>query len=151
MQFTAPVSQVQPMPYVEPMQSNSVAAPLQPTQSIPLVPPAPVIFDTASMPNQPLTSNQAFINPVPTDLMPPVLPMPPEAPATPDVAPVSSVPVEPPLRTFASESPLISQPIDTSAPAPAPIAEPTAIFSPEEPTEPAPAKIDPTAFHIPGM
>ena len=151
MQFTAPVSQVQPMPYIEPMQSNSVAAPLQPTQSIPLAPPAPVIFDAASMPNQPLTSNQAFINPAPTDLMPPVLPMPPEAPATPDVAPVSSVPVEPPLRTFASESPLISQPIDTSAPAPAPIAEPTAIFSPEEPTEPAPAKIDPTAFHIPGM
>ena len=151
MQFTAPVSQVQPMSYIEPMQSNSVAAPLQPTQSIPLVPPAPVIFDAASMPNQPLTSNQAFINPAPTDLMPPVLPMPPEPPATPDVAPVSSVPVEPPLRTFASESPLISQPIDTSAPAPAPIAEPTAIFSPEEPTEPAPAKIDPTAFHIPGM
>ena len=151
MQFTAPVSQVQPMPYVEPMQSNSVAAPLQPTQSIPLVPPAPVIFDAASMPNQPLTSNQAFINPAPTDLMPPVLPMPPEPPATPDVAPVSSVPVEPPLRTFASESPLISQPIDTSVPAPAPIAEPTAIFSPEEPTESAPAKIDPTAFHIPGM
>ena len=151
MQFTAPVSQAQPMSYVEPMQPNSVAAPLQPTQPIPLVPPAPVIFDAASMPNQPLTSNQVFINPVPTDLMPPVLPMPPEAPATPDVAPVSSVPVEPPLRTFASESPLISQPIDTSAPAPAPIAEPTAIFSPEEPTEPAPAKIDPTAFHIPGM
>ena len=151
MQFTTPVSQVQPMSYIEPMQSNSVAAPLQPTQSIPLVPPAPVIFDAASMPNQPLTSNQAFINPAPTDLMPPVLPMPPEAPATPDVAPVSSVPVEPPLRTFASESPLISQPINTSAPAPAPIAEPTAIFSPEEPTEPAPAKIDPTAFHIPGM
>ena len=151
MQFTTPVSQVQPMSYIEPMQSNSVAAPLQPTQSIPLVPPAPVIFDAASMPNQPLTSNQAFINPAPTDLMPPVLPMPPEAPSTPDVAPVSSVPVEPPLRTFASESPLISQPIDTSAPAPAPIAEPTAIFSPEEPTEPAPAKIDPTAFHIPGM
>ena len=151
MQFTAPVSQVQPMSYIEPMQSNSVAAPLQPTQSIPLVPPAPVIFDAASMPNQPLTSNQAFINPVPTDLMPPVLPMPPEAPATPDVAPVSSVSVESPLRTFASESPLISQPIDTSAPAPAPITEPTAIFSPEEPTEPAPAKNDPTAFHIPGM
>ena len=151
MQFTAPVSQVQPMPYIEPMQSNSVAAPLQPTQSIPLAPPAPVIFDAASMPNQPLTSNQAFINPAPTDLMPPVLPMPPEPPATPDVAPVSPVPVEPPLRTFASASPLISQPIDTSVPAPAPIAEPTAIFSPEEPTEPAPAKIDPTAFHIPGM
>ena len=151
MQFTTPVSQVQPMSYIEPMQSNSVAAPLQPTQSIPLVPPAPVIFDAASMPNQPLTSNQAFINPAPTDLMPPVLPMPPEPPATPDVAPVSPVPVEPPLRTFASASPLISQPIDTSVPAPAPIAEPTAIFSPEEPTEPAPAKIDPTAFHIPGM
>ena len=151
MQFTAPVSQVQPMSYIEPMQPNSTAAPLQPTQSIPLAPPAPVIFDAASMPNQPLTSNQAFINPAPADLMPPVLPMPPEAPATPDVAPVSSAPAEPPLRIFASESPLISQPIDTSAPAPAPIAEPTAIFSPEEPTEPAPAKIDPTAFHIPGM
>ena len=62
-------------------------------------------------------------------------------------------PAEPPLRTFASESPLISQPIDTSAPIAAPITEPAAIFSPEpeEPTEPAPAKIDPTAFHIPGM
>ena len=151
MQFPTPVSQVQPMSYIEPMQPNFVAAPLQPTQSIPLAPPAPVIFDAASMPNQPLTSNQAFINPAPTDLMPPMPPMPPEAPATPDVAPVSSVPVEPPLRTFASESPLISQPIDTSAPAPAPITEPTAIFSPEEPTEPAPAKNDPTAFHIPGM
>ena len=151
MQFTAPVTQPQPMPYIEPMQPNSVAAPLQSTQSIPLVPPAPVIFDAASMPNQPLTSNQAFINPAPTDLMPPMPPMPPETPATPDVVPVSSVPVEPPLRIFASESPLISQPIDTSVPAPAPIAEPTAIFSPEEPAEPAPAKIDPTAFHIPGM
>ena len=151
MQFTAPVSQVPPMSYVEPMQPNSVAAPLQPTQPIPLVPPAPVIFDAASMPNQPLTSNQAFINLAPTDLMPPVLPMPPEPPATPDVAPVSPVPAEPPLRTFASESPLISQPIDTSAPTAAPIAEPAAIFSPEEPAEPAPTKIDPTAFHIPGM
>ena len=172
MQFTAPVSQAQPMPYVEPMQPTPMAAPVEPVQftqpvqpmapippvqpmepmqSMPSVPPAPVIFDAASMPNQPLTNDQAFVNPAPVDLMPPMPPMPPEAPATPDVVPVSSVSVESPLRTFASESPLISQPIDTSAPAPAPIAEPTAIFSPEEPTEPAPAKIDPTAFHIPGM
>lgn len=211
MQFTAPVSQAQSMPYVEPMQPTPMAAPsepvqftqpvqpmapvppvqpMEPMQSMPPVPPVPVIFDAASMPNQPLTNDQAFVNSVPVDLMPPMPPMPPEAPSTPDVdffaqaaaatqaaqlnqSPINSVasspipgdldpvstpapapveaPAEPPLRTFASESPLISQPVDTNAPVAAPIAEPAAIFSPEEPTEPAPAKIDPTAFHIPGM
>lgn len=199
MQFTPPVAQAQPMPYMEPMQSTQFTQPVSP------VPPAPVIFDTAAMPNQPLVNDQNFASPNPVDLaqpMPPMPPMPPEAPSTPDVdffaqaaaateaaqlnqAPINSVasgpipadlapvstpapapvenpapletpapleaPAEPPLRTFASESPLISQPIDTSAPAAAPIAEPVAIFSPEEPAEPAPAKIDPTAFHIPGM
>ena len=163
-QFTQPVQPMAPVPPVQPM---------EPMQSMPSVPPAPVIFDAASMPNQPLTNDQAFVNPAPVDLMPPMPPMPPEAPSTPDVdffaqaaaateaaqaaqAPLESPvsvesPVEPPLRTFASDSPLISQPVDTTAPAAAPIAEPAAIFSPEEPAEPAPAKIDPTAFHIPGM
>ena len=163
-QFTQPVQPMAPVPPVQPM---------EPMQSMPPVPPAPVIFDAASMPNQPLTNDQAFVNSAPVDLMPPMPPMPPEAPSTPDVdffaqaaaateaaqaaqAPLESPvsvesPVEPPLRTFASDSPLISQPVDTTAPAAAPIAEPAAIFSPEEPTEPAPAKIDPTAFHIPGM
>ena len=160
-QFTQPVQPMAPVPPVQPM---------EPMQSMPPVPPAPVIFDAASMPNQPLTNDQAFVNSAPVDLMPPMPPMPPEAPSTPDVdffaqataateaaqapleSPVSAEsPAEPPLRTFASESPLISQPIDTTAPAAAPIAKPAAIFSPEEPTEPAPAKIDPTAFHIPGM
>ena len=163
-QFTQPVQPMAPVPPVQPM---------EPMQSMPPVPPAPVIFDAASMPNQPLTNDQAFVNPAPVDLMPPMPPMPPEAPSTPDVdffaqaaaateaaqaaqAPLESPvsvesPVEPPLRTFASDSPLISQPVDTTAPAAAPIAEPAAIFSPEEPAEPAPAKIDPTAFHIPGM
>lgn len=211
MQFTAPVSQAQSMPYVEPKQPTPMAAPsepvqftqpvqpmapvppvqpMEPMQSMPPVPPVPVIFDAASMPNQPLTNDQAFVNSAPADLMPPMPPMPPEAPSTPDVdffaqaaaatqaaqlnqSPINSVasspipgdldpvstpapapveaPAEPPLRTFASDSPLISQPVDTTAPAAAPIAEPAAIFSPEEPAEPAPAKIDPTAFHIPGM
>lgn len=211
MQFTAPVSQAQSMPYVEPMQPTPMAAPsepvqftqpvqpmapvppvqpMEPMQSMPPVPPIPVIFDAASMPNQPLTNDQAFVNSAPVDLMPPMPPMPPEAPSTPDVdffaqaaaateaaqlnqSPINSVasspipgdldpvstpapapveaPAEPPLRTFASDSPLISQPVDTTAPAATPIAEPAAIFSPEEPAEPAPAKIDPTAFHIPGM
>ena len=160
-QFTQPVQPMAPVPPVQPM---------EPMQSMPPVPPAPVIFDAASMPNQPLTNDQAFVNSAPVDLMPPMPPMPPEAPSTPDVdffaqataateaaqapleSPVSAEsPAEPPLRTFASDSPLISQPVDTTAPAAAPIAEPAAIFSPEEPTEPASAKIDPTAFHIPGM
>lgn len=163
-QFTQPVQPMAPVPPVQPM---------EPMQSMPPVPPAPVIFDAASMPNQPLTNDQAFVNSAPVDLIPPMPPMPPEAPSTPDVdffaqaaaateaaqaaqAPLESPvsvesPAEPPLRTFASDSPLISQPVDTTTPAAAPIAEPAAIFSPEEPTEPAPAKIDPTAFHIPGM
>ena len=163
-QFTQPVQPMAPVPPVQPM---------EPMQSMPPVPPAPVIFDAASMPNQPLTNDQAFVNSAPVDLMPPMPPMPPEAPLTPDVdffaqataateaaqaaqAPLESPvsvesPAEPPLRTFASDSPLISQPVDTTAPAAAPIAEPAAIFSPEEPAEPTPAKIDPTAFHIPGM
>ena len=162
-QFTQPVQPMAPVPPVQPM---------EPMQSMPPVPPAPVIFDAASMPNQPLTNDQAFVNSAPVDLMPPMPPMPPEAPSTPDVdffaqataateaaqapleSPVSAEsPAEPPLRTFASDSPLISQPVDTTAPAAAPIAEPAAIFSsePEESAEPAPAKIDPTAFHIPGM
>ena len=158
-QFTQPVQPMAPVPPVQPM---------EPMQSMPPVPPAPVIFDAASMPNQPLTNDQAFVNSAPVDLMPPMPPMPPEAPSTPDVdffaqaaaateaaqanpAPISPATAEPPLRTFASDSPLISQPVDTTAPTAAPIAEPAAIFSSEEPTEPAPAKIDPTAFHIPGM
>ena len=95
--------------------------------------------------------------PIPADLAPVSTPAPLTTPSpfetqAPLESPVlAEAPAEPPLRTFASESPLISQPIDTSAPTAAPIAEPAAIFSPEEPTEPAPAKIDPTAFHIPGM
>lgn len=158
-QFTQPVQPMAPVPPVQPM---------EPMQSMPPVPPAPVIFDAASMPNQPLTNDQAFVNSAPVDLIPPMPPMPPEAPSTPDVdffaqaaaateaaqanpAPISPATAEPPLRTFDSDSPLISQPVDTTAPAAALIAEPAAIFSPEEPTEPAPAKIDPTAFHIPGM
>ena len=168
MQPTPMAAPVEPVQFAQPVQPMASVPPVQPMESIqsmPPVPPAPVIFDAASMPNQPLANDQAFINSVPVDLMPP---MPPEAPSTPDVdffaqaaaateaaqanpAPISPAPVEPPLRTFASDSPLISQPVDTTAPAAAPIAEPAAIFSPEEPTEPAPAKIDPTAFHIPGM
>lgn len=170
MQSTPMAAPVEPTQFAQPMAPVPPVQPMEPMQSMPSVPPAPVIFDAASMPNQPLTNDQAFVNSAPADLMPPMPPMPPEAPSTPDVdffaqaaaateaaqAPLESPvsvesPVEPPLRTFASESPLISQPVDTSAPAAAPIAEPAAIFSPEEPTEPAPAKIDPTAFHIPGM
>ena len=172
--MTAPVEPTQFAQPVQPMESVPPVQSMEPIQSMPPVPPAPVIFDAAAMPNQSLANDQNFANPNPADLtqsmplMPPMPPMPPEAPSTPDVdffaqaaaateaaqaaqAPISPAPVEPPLRTFASESPLISQPVDTTAPAAAPIAEPAAIFSPEEPTEPAPAKIDPTAFHIPGM
>ena len=171
MQPTPMAAPVEPVQFAQPVQPMASVPPVQPMESIqsmPPVPPAPVIFDAASMPNQPLTNDQAFVNSAPVDLMPPMPPMPPEAPSTPDVdffaqaaaateaaqanpAPISPAPVEPPLRTFASESPLISRPVDTTAPAAAPIAEPAAIFSPEEPTEPALAKIDPTAFHIPGM
>ena len=95
--------------------------------------------------------------PIPADLAPVSTPAPLTTPSpfetqAPLESPVlAEAPAEPPLRTFASDSPLISQPVDTNAPVAAPIAEPAAIFSPEEPTEPAPAKIDPTAFHIPGM
>ena len=128
------------------------------TQSMPLMPPMPPMppeapstpdvdfFAQAAAATEAAQLNQTPINsvasgPIPADLAPV---------STPAPAPLEA-PAEPPLRTFASESPLISQPIDTSAPTAAPIAEPAAIFSPEEPTEPAPAKIDPTAFHIPGM
>lgn len=175
MQSTPMAAPVEPVQFTQPVQPMAPVPPAQPMelmQSMPPVPPAPVIFDAASMPNQPLANDQAFVNSAPVDLMPPMSPMPPmppEAPSTPDVdffaqaaaatgaaqaaqAPLSvESPAEPPLRTFASDSPLISQPVDTTAPAAAPIAEPAAIFSPEEPAEPAPAKIDPTAFHIPGM
>ena len=139
------------------------------TQSMPPMPPMPPeapstpdvdFFAQAAAATEAAQANQAPFNPIssgpiPADLAPVSTPVP--APLeNPTVmenpAPLES-PAEPPLRTFASESPLISQPIDTSAPIAAPITEPAAIFSPEpeEPTEPAPAKIDPTAFHIPGM
>ena len=151
------------------------------TQSMPPMPPMPPeapstpdvdFFAQAAAATEAAQLNQAPIDPVasgpiPTDLAPvsipapaplenPTLmenPVPLENPASLETPAPLEAPAEPPLRTFASESPLISQPIDTSAPAPAPITEPAAIFSPEpeEPTEPAPAKIDPTAFHIPGM
>lgn len=125
------------------------------TQSMPPMPPMPPeapstpdvdFFAQATAATEAAQLNQSPINsvassPIPGDLDPV---------STPAPAPVEA-PAEPPLRTFASESPLISQPVDTNAPVAAPIAEPAAIFSPEEPTEPAPAKIDPTAFHIPGM
>ena len=125
------------------------------TQSMPPMPPMPPeapstpdvdFFAQAAAATEAAQANQAPSNPVasgpiPADLAPVSTPVP---------APLEA-PAEPPLRTFASESPLISQPIDTTAPTAAPIAEPAAIFSPEEPAEPAPTKIDPTAFHIPGM
>ena len=129
---------------------NSAPADLMPPMP-PMPPEAPLtpdvdFFAQATAATQAAQLNQSPINsvassPIPGDLDPV---------STPAPAPVEA-PAEPPLRTFASDSPLISQPVDTTAPAAAPIAEPAAIFSPEEPTEPAPAKIDPTAFHIPGM
>ena len=129
------------------------------TQSMPPMPPMPPeapstpdvdFFAQAAASTEAAQANPAPISPVasgpiPADLAPVSAPAPLEVPAP------LEAPAEPPLRTFASESPLISQPINTNAPAPTPIAEPAAIFSPEEPAEPAPAKIDPTAFHIPGM
>ena len=180
-QFTQPVqpmAPVPPVPPMEPMQSmppvppapvifdatsmpnqpltndqafvNSAPADLMPPMP-PMPPEAPLtpdvdFFAQAAAATEAAQLNQSPINsvassPIPADLDPV---------STPAPAPVEA-PVDPPLRTFASESPLISQPVDTTAPAAAPIAEPAAIFSPEEPTEPAPAKIDPTAFHIPGM
>ena len=175
-----PIESVPPVQPMEPIQSvppvppapvifDTAAMPNQPlvndqnfanpnsadlTQSMPPMSPMPPMppeapstpdvdfFAQAAAATEAAQANQAPINsvasgPIPADLAP--APAPLEAPA------------EPPLRTFASESPLISQPINTNAPAPTPIAEPAAIFSPEEPAEPAPAKIDPTAFHIPGM
>lgn len=167
-QFTQPVSPVPPAPVI----FDAAAMPNQPlvndqnfanpnpadlTQSMPPMPPMPPeapstpdvdFFAQAAAATEAAQLNQSPINsvasgPIPADLDPV---------STPAPAPVES-PAEPPLRTFASESPLISQPIDTSAPTATPIAEPAAIFSPEseESAEPAPAKIDPTAFHIPGM
>ena len=141
------------------------------TQPMPPMPPMPPeapstpdvdFFAQAAAATEAAQANQAPTSPVasgpiPADLAPVSTPAPLTAPSpfetqAPLESPVSAeAPAESPLRTFASESPLISQPIDTSAPAPAPVAEPAAIFSPEEPAEPAPAKIDPTAFHIPGM
>ncbi len=180
-QFTQPVQPMAPVPPVqqmEPMQSmppvppapvifDAASMPNQPLTNgqtfvnsapVDLMPPMPPMppeapstpdvdfFAQAAAATEAAQLNQSPINsvassPIPGDLDPV---------STPAPAPVEA-PAEPPLRTFASDSPLISQPVDTSAPAAAPIAEPAAIFSPEEPTEPAPAKIDPTAFHIPGM
>ena len=165
-QFTQPVSPVPPAPVI----FDTAAMPNQPlvndqnfanpnpadmTQPMPPMPPMPPeapstpdvdFFAQAAAATEAAQANQAPSNPVasgpiPADLAPVSTPVP---------APLEA-PAEPPLRTFASESPLISQPIDTTAPTAAPIAEPAAIFSPEEPAEPAPTKIDPTAFHIPGM
>ena len=178
-QFTQPVQPMAPVPPVQPMEPMQSMPPVPPAPvifdaaSMPnqpltndqafvnsapadLMPPMPPMppeapstpdvdfFAQAAAATEAAQANQAPINsvasgPIPADLVPVSAPAPVEAPA------------EPPLRTFASDSPLISQPVDTTAPAAAPIAEPAAIFSPEEPTEPAPAKIDPTAFHIPGM
>lgn len=180
-QFTQPVQPMAPIPPVqpmEPMQSmpsvppapvifDAASMPNQPLTNdqafvnpapVDLMPPMPPMppeapstpdvdfFAQAAAATEAAQLNQSPINsvassPIPGDLDPV---------STPAPAPVEA-PAEPPLRTFASDSPLISQPVDTTAPAAAPIAEPAAIFSPEEPTEPAPAKIDPTAFHIPGM
>ena len=141
------------------------------TQSMPPMPPMPPeapstpdvdFFAQAAAATEAAQANQAPTSPVasgpiPADLAPVSTPAPLTTPSpfetqAPLESPVSAeAPAEPPLRTFASESPLISQPINTNASAPTPIAEPAAIFSPEEPVEPAPTKIDPTAFHIPGM
>ncbi len=180
-QFTQPVQPMAPVPPVQPMEPMQSMPPVPPapvifdaasmpnqpltngqtfvnSAPVDLMPPMPPMppeapstpdvdfFAQAAAATEAAQLNQSPINsvassPIPGDLDPV---------STPAPAPVEA-PAEPPLRTFASDSPLISQPVDTSAPAAAPIAEPAAIFSPEEPTEPAPAKIDPTAFHIPGM
>ena len=180
-QFTQPVQPMAPVPPVQPMEPMQSMPPVPPApvifdaasmpnqpldndqafvNSVPvdLMPPMPPMppeapstpdvdfFAQAAAATEAAQLNQSPINsvassPIPGDLDPV---------STPAPAPVEA-PAEPPLRTFASDSPLISQPVDTTAPAATPIAEPAAIFSPEEPTEPAPAKIDPTAFHIPGM
>ena len=144
-----------------------------PVDLMPPMPPMPPeapstpdvdFFAQAAAATEAAQANQAPISPVaygpiPADLAPVSTPAPAplknptvmENPIPLETSAPIEAPAEPPLRTFTSESPLISQPIDTSAPTAAPIAEPAAIFSPEEPAEPAPAKIDPTAFHIPGM
>lgn len=180
-QFTQPVQPMAPVPPVQPMEPMQSMPPVPPAPvifdaaSMPnqpltndqafvnsapadLMPPMPPMppeapstpdvdfFAQAAAATEAAQANQAPINsvasgPIPADLNPVSTPVP---------APLEA-PAEPPLRTFTSESPLISQPVDTNAPAAASIAEPAAIFSPEEPTESAPAKIDPTAFHIPGM
>jgi len=143
---------------------NSAPVDLMPPMP-PMPPEAPStpdvdFFAQAAAATEAAQANQAPFNPIssgpiPADLAPVSTPVPAplENPTVMENPAPLEAPAEPPLRTFASESPLISQPIDTSAPIAAPITEPAAIFSPEpeEPTEPAPAKIDPTAFHIPGM
>ena len=167
-QFTQPVPPVPPAPVIfdaAAMPNQSLASdqnftnpnPADLTQSMPPMPPMPPeapstpdvdFFAQAAAATEAAQANQAPTSPVASGPIPADLtPVSTSAPAP------LEAPAEPPLRTFASESPLISQPIDTSAPTAAPIAEPAAIFSPEpeEPAEPAPAKIDPTAFHIPGM
>ena len=167
-QFTQPVPPVPPAPVIfdaAAMPNQSLASdqnftnpnPADLTQSMPPMPPMPPeapstpdvdFFAQAAAATEAAQANQAPTSPVASGPIPADLtPVSTSAPAP------LEAPAEPPLRTFASESPLISQPIDTSAPTVAPIAESAAIFSPEpeEPAEPAPAKIDPTAFHIPGM
>ena len=177
-QFTQPVSPVPPAPVIfdtaampnQPLVNDQNFAnpnPADMTQSMPPMPPMPPeapstpdvdFFAQAAAATEAAQANQAPTSPVASGPIPADLtPVSTSAPAPlENLAPLETLApleasAEPPLRTFASESPLISQPIDTSAPASAPIAEPAAIFSPEEPTEPASAKIDPTAFHIPGM
>ena len=131
---SAPVDLVPPMSPMPPMPPEAPSTP-----DVDFFAQAAAATEAAQLNQSPI--NSVASSPIPGDLDPV---------STPAPAPVEA-PAEPPLRTFASDSPLISQPVDTTAPAAAPIAEPAAIFSPEEPTEPAPAKIDPTAFHIPGM
>ena len=177
-QFTQPVPPVPPAPVIfdaaampnQPPVNNQNFAnpnPADLTQSMPPMPPMPPeapstpdvdFFAQAAAATEAAQANQAPFNPIssgpiPADLAPVSTPVPAplENPTVMENPAPLEAPAEPPLRTFASESPLISQPIDTSALIAAPITEPAAIFSPEEPTEPAPAKIDPTAFHIPGM
>ena len=179
-QFTQPVPPVPPAPVIfdaAAMPNQSLVSdqnfanpnPADLTQSMPPMPPMPPeapstpdvdFFAQAAAATEAAQANQAPFNPIssgpiPADLAPVSTPVPAplENPTVMENPAPLEAPAEPPLRTFASESPLISQPIDTSAPIAAPITEPAAIFSPEpeEPTEPAPAKIDPTAFHIPGM
>lgn len=131
---SAPVDLTPPMPPMPPMPPEAPSTP-----DVDFFAQATAATEAAQLNQTPI--NSVASGPIPADLAPV---------STPAPVPLET-PDEPPLRTFASESPLISQPVDTNAPAAAPIAEPAAIFSPEEPTEPAPAKIDPTAFHIPGM